>query len=80
MAHRTQQGHCRSAKGAKVSIGRLTPCGGAFPSVLGWPLGMPADRLGAGLPGGLRRCAASCQGELGKQSEQSSHSLHGQGL
>lgn len=25
-------------------------------------------------------CAASCQGELGEQSEQSSHPLHGQGL
>jgi hypothetical protein len=43
-------------------------------------MGMPADRLGAGLPGGLRRYAASCQGELGKQCEQSGHPLHGQGL
>lgn len=58
----------------------LSPCGGAFPSVLGLRLGTPADRLGAGLPGELRVCAASCQSQLGKQSEQRGHPLHGQGL
>lgn len=41
---------------------------------------MPADRLAPGLPAGVRMCAASCQGQLGKKREQSGHSLHGEWL
>lgn len=76
---------CQRGKGKHLAallpeLQLLSPCGGAFPPVLGWRLGTPADSLGAGLPGGLRVCAASCQGQLGKQSEQRGHPLHGQGL
>lgn len=70
---------CQGGKGKHLAalLPKLQPLSSRPP---GWRLGTPADRLGAGLPGGLRVCAASCQGQLGKQGEQRGHPLHGQGL